>query len=148
MKLQKITVYYLFWLVAAIIAVIGIVHPDETLDINVHDTYFVISYLHAAFVLFVFYFLSGLGYWFVQKILRKKLEKWLTIIHTVIVIGSFLLYWIVFFYNPGTEINPDFPLLYDFQSTNIVLVSEFLLTLFIATPIYIINLLIGIFRKS
>ena len=148
MNLKKIKVYHLFWIVAAIILLIGIVIPDETLDINIHSTYFVISYRDASFVLFVFYFLSGFGYWLIQKVLKKKLEKWLTITHAFIVIGSFVFYWLVVLYSKLFFSN-DFPL-FDNASylINITVVLEFLLISFVGLPIYIANILVGIFRTN
>lgn len=151
MNLKKIKVYHLFWIVSLLIIIIGFLQNNDlkaTLDINIHDTYYVVRNSDATIFLFISYFLMGTGYWLIQKVFKKKLVKFLTVIHSIILIGSFILYWIVFFYHPQTEINPNFPLLYDFQSINIVLVSELMLILFIATPIYIINLLIGLFRKA
>lgn len=144
MKLKRIKVYHLFWLVAIIVLLIGICNPDETLDINVHDTYFVIAHLHAAIITFLFFFLNGFGYWFVQNILKKQLEKSLTFLHTFIVIGSFIVYWMVIFYNVLFPLN--FPLSTDYQLINIISNFNILLNIFVAFPVYITNLLITIFN--
>ncbi|AWK06929.1 hypothetical protein HYN56_22940 [Flavobacterium crocinum] len=151
MNLQKIKVYHLFWIVSLLIVIIGIVQnndPNATLDINIHDTYFVIRNMDATIFLSVCYFLIGLGYWLIQKIFKKQLVKFLTITHSIILIGSFIFYWIIFFCNPQYQVNSNFPLYDDYVSVNTVLIIEFLLIFFVATPIYIINLLIGIFRKN
>ena len=92
MKKNKIRVYHLFWAVAIIVLLIGIIQNDKTLDINVHDTYFVISYRLVSYAVFLFYILNGLGYWSLMKILKRRLIKAFTIIHTVILIGSFIMY--------------------------------------------------------
>lgn len=148
MILKNFKVYHLFWLVGIIILWIGISIPNETLDINIHSTYFVISYRDAGIVLFIFYFLNGFGYWSVQKVLKKRLEKWLTIIHTFIIIGSFVFYWMVVIYgklhlNDRTYVFSD-----DYQLSNITLVCEFMVIAFVAIPVYITNLLIGIFKQN
>lgn len=151
MNLKKIKVYHLFWIVSLLIIIIGALQsrdPNAFLDINIHDTYYVIGNFHCTVLLFICYFLMGTGYWIVQKVIKKRLVKFLTITHSTILIGSFIFYWIISFINPQTYSNSNFPLLYDFQSINIVLVTELMLILFIATPIYIINLLIGLFRKA
>ncbi|BDU27308.1 hypothetical protein [Flavobacterium sp. GSB-24] len=151
MNLKKIKVYHLFWFVAVLVAFIALVssnYPNSSLDINISDTYFVISNYHLAIVLFFSYLLMGLGYWLVLKILNKQLFKLLTIIHTLILIGSFLFYWIVVVFGKLHLNNRTYNYFDDFELINITLVSEFLIIIFVATPIYIINLLIGIFRKS
>ena len=149
MNFQKIKVYHLLWIVALLILIIGLIDPNNTLDINIHDTYFVILNLHVAIALFLFYFLNGLGYWSIQKIFKKGLIKPLTIIHTTILIGSFVFYWLVIIYSKMFLSNSTFPLFDDGRDLiNITLVLELLLILFLATPIFIINLLIGLLRRT
>ncbi|TDP02101.1 hypothetical protein [Flavobacterium sp. 245] len=150
MNFRKIKVYHLFWCVSLLIIIIGILQNNDlkaTLDVNIHDTYYVVRNSDATVLLFICYFLMGTGYWLIQRIFKKDLVKFLTIIHSFILIGSFLFYWIIFFYNKRLE-ETTFPLYDNFWTVNVTLVIEFLLILFIATPIYIINLLIGIFRKG
>jgi heme/copper-type cytochrome/quinol oxidase subunit 1 len=82
------------------ILTIGLVNlndTDSTLDVNVQDTYFVIEHFLIAEILFIGYLLLGLSYWFVEKIIKKHLVKILTKIHTLILVGSFIFYWIIFF---------------------------------------------------
>lgn len=71
---KKLKVYHYFWITALLILTLGVYFhnlPDNTLDINIHDTYFVIEHLHVAILLTLFYFFNGIGYWFVEKILKK-----------------------------------------------------------------------------
>lgn len=146
MNIKRIKVYHLFWLVAIIILLIGICNTEGTLDINIHDTYFVVAHLYVAIVLFLFFFLNGLGYWFLQKVFKKQLERSLTVIHSVIVIGSFMIYWMVLFYYILFPGNPDFPLFDNYQLINTFLSCSTVLNIFVALPVYITNLLIGIFN--
>jgi heme/copper-type cytochrome/quinol oxidase subunit 1 len=148
MVLKKIKAYHLFWFVAVIILLIGFLSPNSTLDINVHDTYFVIANFDVAITLFIFYFFNGFGYWSVQKVLKKQLEKYLTLIHTSILIGSFVIYWLVLLYCKLFISNPSFPLFDESLLINLTLLYEFILIIFVALPVYIINLLIGIFKKK
>ncbi|SFC92535.1 hypothetical protein [Flavobacterium phragmitis] len=151
MNLRKIKVYHLFWFIAILILAIGITqnnNPLATMDINIHDTYFVVRNIESTIFLFLCYFLMGLGYWLIQKVFDKQLVQFLTAIHSVLLIGSFIFYWIIFFCNPQYQVNSNFPLYDDYVSVNTVLLIEFLLIIFAATPIYIINLLIGVFRKN
>lgn len=102
LNLRKIKIYNLFWLVASIILLIGLIQDrfeDNTFDINIHDTYFVIAHFYVALFLSLGYYLIGLGYWIVQKVMKRELNKVLTIIHSIILNGSFLVYWLVIAYN-------------------------------------------------
>lgn len=153
MNIKKFKVYDLFWITAILILIIGFIYqindPESTLDVNIHDTYFVIANYHLTILLFASYFLMGLGYWLVQKLFKKQLLKSLTIIHTVILLGSFIIYWGAFFYGKFFLQNPEFPLFFDgHQLMNIIMIDELLLIVFVAMPIYIVNLLISLFRKK
>lgn len=44
-----------FLILIPIIMIIGFINRKETLDINVHDTYYVINNLHLAIILSVFF---------------------------------------------------------------------------------------------
>lgn len=152
MILKKIKVYHLFLLVSILILLIGFyrnTNPNSILDINVHDTYFVISNYDCTLVLFTTYFLMGILYWLFEKLPQKKLIKPLTMIHSIILIGSFILYWLIIIYNKVFLSNPTFPM-FDNGSEliNITLVLELLLIAFLAIPVFIINLLIGLIRKN
>ncbi|KFF06004.1 cbb3-type cytochrome c oxidase subunit I [Flavobacterium reichenbachii] len=150
MNLKKIKIYNLFWLVALIMLMIGLIqtqNEDTTFDINIHDTYFVIAHFYVALFLSLAYYLIGLGYWIVQKAMKRKLIDVLTVIHSVILNGSFLVYWLVIGYCKAFVDIP-FPLFDNYQLINQTLVILTLLILLIGQPIYIINLIIGIFKKQ
>lgn len=150
MNFKNNKIYNLFWLVALIILVIGLIqtqNEDTTLDINIHDTYFVIAHFYVALFLSLAYYLIGLGYWIVQKVMKRKLIKVLTIIHSVILNGSFIVYWLVIGYSKAFVDTP-FPLFDNYQLINQTLVILTVLILLIGQPIYIINLIIGILKKQ
>lgn len=147
MDLRKI--YNLFWLVALIILIIGLIqtnNEDTTFDINIHDTYFVIAHIYAALFLSLAYYLMGLGYWIVQKVMKRKFVRVLTIIHSAILNGSFLVYWLLIGYSRSFP-DTTFVLFDNYELINLTLVVLTVLILLIGQPIYIINLMIGIFRK-
>jgi heme/copper-type cytochrome/quinol oxidase subunit 1 len=150
MNIHKIKIYHSFYLIAIIILSIGIyyhfVSPDGSLDINIHDTYFVFPHSYVTFLLSVSYYMLGLGYWSVQKHLNKKLMKPFTVIHSVILIGSFILYWFLILYN-GIFFDESLPLHDSQQYINETLVISFLLIVFVAQPAYLANLIFSIFRK-
>ena len=149
MKLKPIKVYHYFWIVSMVILVFGLFYnnPDVVFDINVGDTYYVIAYMHLAIALFVIYFSTGVGYWFVLKILKKPLIHYLTVIHFIIMFGWFLIYGSVVFYS-NIIINTPFPLYDKNLLPNNALLLLSIILCFVAQPIYLVNLSIGIFRKK
>ncbi|MEG2102386.1 MAG: hypothetical protein RRY99_12840, partial [Flavobacterium sp.] len=75
--------------------------------------------------------------------------KSLTILHSLIFIGSFVIYWLALIYSMIFLQKSEFPrFLSDYQLINSTLVLELLVITFIGIPIYIINLLIGLIRKK
>jgi heme/copper-type cytochrome/quinol oxidase subunit 1 len=150
MILKKIKIYYCFWFVSLLILVIGFLGKrffGDTFDLNVGDTYYVIAHRYLTLLLSFCYFIIGIGYWFVQKVLKRKLVNYLTVIHCVILFGSFLIYWLVYFYSNGIQ-NKSFALFDNYELINKTLLILFLLIIFIGQPIYFVNLLVGIFRKQ
>jgi heme/copper-type cytochrome/quinol oxidase subunit 1 len=145
---KKVKIYYYFWIVSVLILMIGFSRSEETSDINIHDTYFVIASLHLAYLLSFSYFLLGLGYYLVEKVFKRNLVKSLSIIHSLILIGSFIIYWLMLFYYQLKPKNEIFPLLDDGSYTmNSMIIYNSLLIIFVAQPIYVINIVIAFFRK-
>ena len=131
-----------------LILIIGILGRKsfDVFDLNIGDTYYVIEHMDLTLMISFCYFLLGSGYWFVQKAMKKVLVTYLTLIHCAILFGSFLVYWLVYFFSNVITKKP-FPLFYDYELINQTLVIIFLLIFFIGQPVYFVNLLIGIFRK-
>ncbi|MFH6934921.1 hypothetical protein [Flavobacterium sp. FlaQc-30] len=153
MNLKKIKVYHIFWIVALLILIIGFIqendNPTANLDINIYDIYVVTSNFSSTIFLFICYFIMGFGYWLVQQVFKKQLVKSLTILHSLIFIGSFIIYWIALIYAKLLPPKPEFPQFFsEYQFINSTLVLELLVITFVGIPIYIINLLIGLIRKK
>lgn len=67
--------HLIFLLAIPFIMFFGVLSGDAVLDINLHDTYFVISYLHLAMLISVLFVIIGIGYWVVQKAKRAPSNK-------------------------------------------------------------------------
>lgn len=150
MNLKEVKIYHCFWIVSILIVIIGLIknisEENDVLDINIHDTYFVISNFDLTLFLSFSYFLNGFGYWIVQKKLKRNLVKSLTYIHSLILIGGFVSYWLVLGYSKLFLESP-FPLFDNQQIINQTLVIIASSIVLIGIPIYCINLIIGIFKK-
>lgn len=147
MNFFKLKLHYFFWIFTLLILIIQfLVYKDDSMiDINVHDTYYVIKSSHFAGLLAVIYFLFGLGYFIAIDVLKRKLIKILTWLHSFIFVGGFIVYWLLASYDKVQR--EELGILHDSGFMNVVMLLLFLLML-ISTPIYIVNLLIGIFRKK
>jgi len=92
---------YLYLWSVSLLCLVGLLcysSSDSTLDINVHDTYYVIRYSHSYLLLAILYFVLGLPY-LLPVFLKKKLYKWAVHLH---VWGSivFLIYLLRLMYPP------------------------------------------------
>ena len=136
-------------LLSLLILIIGFLKKNSpnTVDINIHDTYLVIENIYITCSISIYFFLVGIGYWFVEKLLQKKLVNYLTVIHCVILFGSFIAYWIIIFYSRIIQKEP-FPFFDESQLIDQTLIILFRLIIFVAQPIYFLNLLIGILKKK
>ena len=77
-------------MVVPILLVVGLISGDSLLDINVHDTFYVISHRHLTLLFSVIFGVIGLGYWSVYK-LKGRLTKWMTLTHIILTFGGILL---------------------------------------------------------
>ena len=78
--------YFFFGLVPLFIFLIFICE-DNAIDINIHDTYFVIANYFVCLFSIIFFALIGVNYFYLHWA-KKPPKKWLTIIHLILQIIS------------------------------------------------------------
>ncbi len=115
--------------------------PDTTLDINVHDTYFIIAYAHIFQILGTWLILCGLGYW-VLTLLKIRFINWMFWLHALC---SFLLSLTLIpnWYGPAPEM--------EYFDAWVVMnaLGFFGLVFFLfGQVIYVLNLLISAVRRK
>ncbi|WP_299365896.1 cbb3-type cytochrome c oxidase subunit I [Winogradskyella sp.] len=133
--------HLIFLLAIPIIMLIGILSGDSVLDINVHDTYFVIAYLHLAILISILFGIIGIGYWIMKKA-DRKLSKWLNWIHIGLTFGGTLVLWILTkFYR--TEIME-----YEFNNNLTLIITLIILLIIIGQLIFPINIIYGLIKKK
>lgn len=59
--------YKLFLIVIPFLLLFGFLNREDTLDINIHDTYYIISCLHTAVLLSLLFGIYAWGYWVIRK---------------------------------------------------------------------------------
>ncbi len=138
--------YTLCWLFALLLLLVGLDGGDEVIDINIHDTYFLIGKGLLVAVAGIWLFLLGLGYWLMER-LQKRLSPWLSGIHLALTLGGLVLIGLASFVlslseNFGELISRD---------TMELLESQFHTTIaviFLAQVIFILNLLLSLLRSA
>lgn len=133
--------HLIFLLAIPIITLIGILSGDAMLDINVHDTYYVIAYLNLAILISILFGIIGIGYWIMQKA-DRKLSKWLNWIHIGLTFGGTLIVWILTkFYR--TEIME-----FEFNNNLTLIITLIILLVIVGQLIFPINIIYGLIKKK
>lgn len=89
--------YLILWGCIPVLILISLLASNDTLDINVHDTYFVIDYYHIVILLSIPLSILALIYWSFYKT-NRKLYQFLTWFHIIVTTSSFvfLLWYSIF----------------------------------------------------
>lgn len=133
---------HLFFLLSIpIIMLIGILSGDAVLNINVHDTYYVIAHLHLATLISILFGIIGIGYWIMQKA-DKKLSKWLNWIHIGLIFGGTLIAWIL------TNFYRDEIMEYKFNNNLSLIITLIILLMIFGQLIFPINIISGLLKNK
>ncbi len=143
--------FLLLLLFACIFFVCGFIPNEKTIDIQLHDSYWVFGENHLFIAeCFLFYFLFGL-YLFSQKILFSKKLIWIHILTTI----AFTLL-ILFITKTISFLTPIVPRRYytyneidSFKQYAFLndMISIFIIIVFFAQIIFLINIILGIIKK-
>lgn len=120
---------------------IGFFSGDAELDINVHDTYYVIAYVHLIKLISVLFGIIGLGYWIMQKT-NKKLSKWMNLTHIGLTFGGSLIILIL------AQLYREEIMEYEFNNNLTLIITLILLIMILGQIIFPINIIYGIIRKN
>ncbi len=139
MKFKK--PHFYFWTTAILILIIGLIifDSESAIDINVHDTYYVINHFVLTELIALLLIFAGLLYWIYEKV-NRKLNIVLTKTHLITTIGGILAYPLLiaissrFFKNNSLILN--------------ILSAIIILIVIIAQFLFFINLIIGLFKKN
>ncbi len=133
----------LLLLTSLLLFVIGFVKSDETFDINIHDTYFVIAQNQLYWLFSLFFFFFFMIYFILEK-LRFQWQRLLELIHVYgtvfFTLGMFFPYELMFK-------SPELQLFDDYQKSNVYR-SFFALFFLIAQILLIINIFVAIIKKT
>lgn len=120
---------------------IGMLREDEVLDINVHDTYFVIAHSHLSMLISILFGIIGMVYWIIQKA-DRRLSKWLNRAHIGLTFGGTLVVWILTkFYRTGV-------MEYEFNNNLTLMITLIILLMIIGQIVFPINIIYGLIKKE
>lgn len=142
-KLLKNT-HLLFWGFIPIFLLYGFLNYEKTIDINIHDTMFVVAAFHLMILISIIFFTIGFVYYRSYKKEKLKLNDSLTVLHIIVtIIGLLLVLLFSFksFSSVGWHTDVSKYMLYE----NYKLLTIFIIV--VTQPIFLINFISGIFRK-
>lgn len=147
--MRNIKSYQWFGLASIVLIILAFLrnNPEDVLDINIHDTYYVVTYSNILIVLCVFYILIGFFYWLLYKF-KVQTSKILTKIHTCVTINAIPIYFlgnklIKLF----TSSNDSFPLFNDTSYTNVFL-TILVISVGITQLLFVYNLIASLIRTK
>jgi heme/copper-type cytochrome/quinol oxidase subunit 1 len=82
--------YLICWLAVPVLMLMGLLFRQHSVDVQLHDTYFVIANNHVALAGSALLLVLGLGYWLMMRT-RKTPNDTLTAFHLLSTIGVFVL---------------------------------------------------------
>lgn len=132
--------YKVIWYSVLFLIGLSIIGWKNTIDIQLHDTYFVIASIHIGVLFSIYLGVIGIIYWLIRK---KKLVDWMTVLHVIFTISTFALIittGLIF----QKVIESDFEI---FRTVNQILFVVFLIAL-LSQLIFITNLIIGLIRNK
>jgi len=116
------------------------------IDINIHDTYFVMSNYHFATLISILFGIIGLIYWIVKKV-NGNLSKRLNLIHVTLTFGGIFLILILNEFKPKSfEI--DTLSKYDFNENLEMIVYLISIIIILVQIIFPINIINGIRKRN
>ncbi len=141
-------IHWLFWGCIPIFLLYSFFAKNE-IDINIHDVMFVIATKYLAYGVSLIFFITGLGYYLSYKSEKFKAHAMLTILHVALTfLGlGFLIFVPEYRYELPVETTEDMMNNHSKAMLNFNLRQFGWLSLFIAQPILILNLTIGLFRR-
>ncbi|WP_273276156.1 hypothetical protein [Maribacter polysiphoniae] len=141
--------FIFFWALIPLVIIIGRFLHDTTFDINVHDTYYIITYGGLTNLVSILLGLIGLGYW-IFYYLKRKLSYRLNAIHILITALGPIGIWIVSNFHREIIPGSDFQSIMkdsEFNDNLLLLTFIILLLTILGQVIYLINLVTA-FLKS
>ena len=138
---MKRTTFKLFLATIPFLLLLGFLQRESTLDVNIHDTYYIISYFHLAVALSLVFSLYTLEYWSIRD-KRNEILKWFQTLHLAITyIGPIVVFCLSLFHK--TE-----PMEYEFNNTLSIIIWGVMLFILLAQLLFPLSLIYGVTSRK
>lgn len=143
--LRRIGYHVRFWMLSLVFFALGIYFyffsSDSVLDINIHDTYYVIAYTYVFQWFGLWFALCGLGYWLVSNF-KVKMIRWMHWMHLGLSILPFVLMPIIGHY----QVEPN---IYYLGNYMFILILWFMIpsSFILGQLLYFLNILISTIKN-
>lgn len=77
MKQRAVRTFKVFAVVGALLLAASFLFSGRTVDIHLHDTYFIVAVNHLLFLIGCYLCLTGCGYWLLRNLLISPLLLWM-----------------------------------------------------------------------
>ncbi|WP_196888216.1 hypothetical protein [Aureivirga sp. CE67] len=149
MKLFKNKLHLLLLPLILLFLVIGIFRNEEKLDINIHDTYFVITYDYLMIFSALFILCLLVIYWGMMR-LKFRFSSWMNLLSILTLYIGFILILIpnlfLGFFTSDNSYESSFPLFSDLAEINIVITIGAIV--FALSQVFFgFSFLVAVFRK-
>ena len=150
--LLKQNPYHLLLLTGlALLLVSFFISPFRTLDIHVHDTYYVIAQQQIFWLFAFMVWLLWFIYWWTRKALYSTWLSWIHIILTLLTV-LFLLFIIyfsgdIFTPQPGSYVDLESGSSFAEYNRNLRLIGYFTIALLLWQLAFVVNLVIGLYKR-
>lgn len=129
----------LCWMFIPLWIIFGVINGDHTLDIQLHDTYYVISYTHFSLTAVLVFFLWGLFYNWLNRG-NRRLERKLIAGHLALAISGFLILFLITFVNGGITDSRDLSMNPELSYAVILLIFVGLISVLLGFLLLVINM--------
>lgn len=132
--------YRYFWAFIPFVIGLSLLGQRDTIDIQMHDTYFVVDLTHMAFFYSTILVVLGLLYWWFRK---RQLINWITVLHVVVSLITILVL------QASSLLVPHFVSLnYELYQKVNQLITMLMLAFILAQLLFVLNLIISGFKRA
>lgn len=149
MKLSNLSPHSSFWLLTALLLLFSIIDIDGVIDIQIHDTYYVIALSHITLLVSIFTGFIGFIYWLLR---HKTMIPWITWTHFIVTFLSIFVFIFEIYYLNAIPKEKYIEQVYELnrKTTNnvedVIILSIFVLV--VIQILFLINIVFSFLKKQ